>query len=75
MRRRLSWGDLRHASPAQNLDVVRWLRQNSGRPLVAHDLWATLFLHLNRQKRQKPLKVPPIALIRTRHRTARAGRQ
>jgi DNA-binding transcriptional ArsR family regulator len=36
-------------SPEQNRDVVRWLRQNSDRPLVAHELWAELFLHLNRQ--------------------------
>lgn len=35
-------------SPDQNRAVVRWLRANSQRPLVAVALWAELFSHLRR---------------------------
>lgn len=33
-------------SPADNAKVVSWLAANSSRPMVAMQLWATLFLHL-----------------------------
>jgi hypothetical protein len=32
--------------PSNNRAVVKWLRRNSSRPLVAVELWATLFTHL-----------------------------
>ena len=35
-------------SPADNAKVVTWLAKNSEKPMVAMQLWATLFLHLNR---------------------------
>lgn len=35
-------------SPADNAKVVAWLAANSTRPMVAMQLWATLFLHLRR---------------------------
>lgn len=34
-------------SPSQNAAVVRWLRANSSRPLVALELWALCFEHLD----------------------------
>jgi hypothetical protein len=33
-------------SPAQNLAVVRWLRENSERPGLAMTIWAELFVHM-----------------------------
>jgi hypothetical protein len=36
-------------SPADNAKVVAWLAQNSALPMVAVQLWATLFLHLDRE--------------------------
>ena len=33
-------------SPAQNAMVVKWLAENSSRPIAAMKLWATLFGHL-----------------------------
>jgi hypothetical protein len=36
-------------SPADNAKVVTWLAKNSALPMVAVQLWATLFLHLDRQ--------------------------
>lgn len=33
-------------SPSQNRAVVRWLRANSSRPMVALELWATCFEHI-----------------------------
>jgi DNA-binding transcriptional ArsR family regulator len=33
-------------SPAQNATVVKWLAENSSRPIAAMKLWATLFGHL-----------------------------
>jgi CRP-like cAMP-binding protein len=35
-------------SPQDNAKVVSWLAANSSRPMVAMQLWATLFLHLRR---------------------------
>jgi hypothetical protein len=35
-------------SPDQNRAVVKWLTTNSKRPMVAVQLWAELFAHLNR---------------------------
>lgn len=35
-------------SPAQNRAVVKWLGENSKRPVVAVQLWSELFLHLRR---------------------------
>jgi hypothetical protein len=35
-------------SPADNAKVVSWLAHNSTLPMVAVQLWATLFLHLDR---------------------------
>jgi hypothetical protein len=35
-------------SPAQNRAVVKWLGQNSKRPVMAVQLWAELFMHLRR---------------------------
>lgn len=34
-------------SPAQNAAVVRWLRQNSSRPLVALEMWSLCFVNLD----------------------------
>ncbi len=36
-------------SPADNAKVVSWLAKNSTKPMIAMQLWATLFLHLDRQ--------------------------
>ena len=35
-------------SPADNAKVVSWLAKNSEKPIVAVQLWAILFLHLDR---------------------------
>lgn len=35
-------------SPADNAKVVAWLARNSEKPMIAVQLWATLFLHLDR---------------------------
>lgn len=35
-------------SPAQNRAVVKWIKTNSKRPMVALELWSELFCHLRR---------------------------